>query len=550
MFDDVLDRAASAKDAWVRTAIPERIALLADCRAAALATAEDWVRAASAAKGGGHTGAIAGEEWISGPMTVVRHLRLYEQALAEDARPAPRAWSDGPRGERIAHVFPRTLLERLAFTGLSAEIWIAPGEEPAQGRIYRAKERGELGRGRLALVLGAGNISSIGPLDVLHKLFVEDEVVVLKTNPVNDYLAPLIERTLAPLVARNLLAVVTGGADAGAVLCDDPRVETIHLTGSSRTHDAIVWGADPADAARRRAAGTPRVAKPVTAELGCVTPILVVPGRWSAGDLWFQARQVAASVVHNASFNCNAGKVLVLARDWPQRDAFLEAVARALAAAPPRRAYYPGAEARWRAFLAHYPQARVVGRGGEGIVPWTLIPGVPAAPGEYALCEEAFCGVLAQVDLPGREPAEFADAAVRFANEAVWGSLSAMLLVPPSARRGDPGLVDRAISGLAYGSVGVNVWTGANYALGVTSWGAYPGGTREDVGSGIGAVHNTFLFDRPQKSVVRGPFRMVPKPIWFADHRTLDRLGPRLVRFEDRPSWGRLPALGVTALLG
>ncbi len=550
MFDGALDRLASAKEGWIRTAIPERIALLRDCRAATVAAAEDWVRAASAAKGGGLTGTVAGEEWISGPMTVVRHLRLYEQALAENACPAPRAWSDGPRGERVAHVFPRTLLERLAFTGLSAEIWIAPGDAPSQGRIYREKERGTPRPGRVALVLGAGNVSSIGPLDVLHKLFVEDQVVVLKTNPVNAYLAPLIERALAPLVARGLLAVVTGGVDAGAALCDDPRVESIHLTGSTRTHDAIVWGADPEEAARRRATSAPRLAKPVTAELGCVTPILVVPGRWSRGDIAFQARQVAASVVHNASFNCNAGKVLVLARDWPQRDAFLAAVARALAAAPPRRAYYPGAEARWRAFLARYPQAQIVGRAGEGVVPWTLIPGVPAAAGEFALCDEAFCGVLAQVDLPGRDPGTFAEAAVRFANEVVWGSLSAMLLVPPSARREDPGLVDRSISGLRYGSVGVNVWTGANYALGVTSWGAYPGGTREDVGSGVGTVHNTFLFDRPEKSVVRGPFRMVPKPIWFADHRTLDRLGRRLVRFEDRPSWGRLPALGLTALLG
>ena len=41
-----------------------------------------------------------------------------------------------------------------------------------------------------ALVLAAGNVASLGPRDVLSKLFVEGKVVVMKANPVNDYLVP------------------------------------------------------------------------------------------------------------------------------------------------------------------------------------------------------------------------------------------------------------------------------------------------------------------------------------------------------------------------
>ncbi len=48
------------------------------------------------------------------------------------------------------------------------------------------------GRGKLALVLGAGNVASIAPLDVLHKLFIENQVCLLKLNPVNDYLHDLL----------------------------------------------------------------------------------------------------------------------------------------------------------------------------------------------------------------------------------------------------------------------------------------------------------------------------------------------------------------------
>jgi acyl-CoA reductase-like NAD-dependent aldehyde dehydrogenase len=393
------------------------------------------------------------------------------------------------------------------------------------------------------LVLGAGNVSSIPPMDLLHKLFVENEVVLLKMNPVNAYLGPDFERAFAPLIHDGFLRIVYGDAAAGRYLCHHPCVETIHLTGSDRTYDAIVWGADEEKRAARRAAGVPLLEKPVSAELGCVSPIMVVPGPWSASDLEFQARHVAGMVSHNASFNCNAGKVLVLARNWSLRDAFLDRVRAALAATPPRFAYYPGAERRYRAFLERYPQSIRLGAEGEGVVPWTLIPDVPPGADEYALVNEAFCGVLAQVDLQASEPEEYLGRAVEFVNDKVWGTLSCTMLIHPATDRAHPEAVERAVSRLRYGGIGINVWAGAIYALGTPTWGAHPGHTREDIGSGQGVVHNAFLFDHPQKSVLRARFRLRPKPVWFPGHRTLASLGRRLTAFEtDRSPW-RLPGI-------
>ena len=38
-------------------------------------------------------------------------------------------------------------------------------------------------------------------------------------------------------------------------------------------------------------------------------------------------------------------------------------------------------------------------------------------------------------------------------------------------------------------------------------WGAFAGDqTLADVGSGLGGVHNSYLYDHPQKAVVRTPF--------------------------------------------
>ena len=60
--------------------------------------------------------------------------------------------------------------------GVSAEVWVEPGQAATQGKIYREKAEGHAGEGGICLVLGAGNVSAIGAQDALHKLFHDDEV--------------------------------------------------------------------------------------------------------------------------------------------------------------------------------------------------------------------------------------------------------------------------------------------------------------------------------------------------------------------------------------
>lgn len=135
-------------------------------------------------------------------------------------------------------------------------------------------------------------------------------------------------------------------------------------------------------------------------------------------------------------------------------------------------------------------------------MPWTFVRGVPPRKGEYAFETEAFCGVLAETTLEAGDAASYLDRAVPFANEDLWGTLSCVVLADCGAARTLGTRLDWAIADLRYGNVGLNVWTGANFALGVTSWGAFPGHRVADIGSGIGVVHNTFLFDHPEKSVI------------------------------------------------
>jgi len=547
--DDVdakVARVAARKDDWVRVPIAERVALLRKCLDGIVAVAERWVKDGCALKGIDPGEPLAGEEWVGGPMAAARNARLLVEALEQGGQPKPRRVRARADGQLVADVFPMSMLDRALMGGVRAEVWIEPGKPATQGAVYRDPPRA----GKVSLVLGAGNVSSIVFMDALYKLFVESEVVVVKVNPVNAYVGPHLEEAFRALVDAGFLAVVYGGADVGARLATHPSIDTLHVTGSDRTYDAIVWGGDEAERARRKAENDPKNHRPFTAELGCVTPILIVPGPWSASDIEFQARHVASMVAQNASFNCNAAKVLVTARGWLQRDAFLTAVESALTSTRKRKAYYPGAEERYRAFLERYPRARQLGEGGEGVVPWTILRDVPAEEGEYALTNEAFCGILAEVSLDAKDAREFLERAVPFANDRCWGNLSCGIFVHPTTADEHEADLDRAIAALRYGGIGVNAWPAIVYALGVTTWGAFPGNKATAITSGSGVVHNTLLFDHPEKSVVYAPFRIRPKPAWFADHKTLHEVGRRMTGVEAAPTWGKVARVALAAMRG
>jgi acyl-CoA reductase-like NAD-dependent aldehyde dehydrogenase len=549
-LDRALDELQARSDDWVHVGSEERAGLLRACLDGVGRIASEWVDRTRRSQRipGGST--AAGEPWLSGPTVAARCVRTMATALERGGALPPAALTQRD-DQWIAKVVPANLLESIVFRGLEAELWIESGAPAGQGALYRDKADGHFGGGGVALVLGAGNVSSIAIGDVVHKLFASDEVVILKMHPVNDYLGPLFEEAFAPLIDRGYLRIVYGGADVGESLCGDDRVHSIHLTGSDRTYDAIVWGADTEEQARRKDAGEPLLAKPVTAELGCVTPVLVTPGAWSESDLDYQARSVAGMVVNNASFNCNAAKVLVLARGWPQREAFLARLRTVLARTPQRYAYYPGAENRYASFVERYPAAERLGPQPEpGYLPWTVIPDVPPESGEYALSREAFCGVLALMEVEATGAEEFLERAVDLANERIWGSLTAMLLVDDATRGRIPDRVEAAVRRLRYGGVALNCWSGYLFGLATTSWGAYPGNRSEAVGSGIGTVGNTLLFEHPEKSVVRSGFRAWPKPVWFPDHRNLEAVGRHLLRFELRPGPSRLAPLVLAAIRG
>jgi aldehyde dehydrogenase (NAD(P)+) len=560
-LDGKVERLAARAREFARLPIPAKIALLEDGIAGTHAIASEWVAEACKAKGISPDAPVSGEEWIAGPAVTLRNFRLLARALA-DVRSSGAPKLNAAHVRDLAHggvgvrVLPYDGFDAALYGGLSAETWLQPGTRRAdvvagghQASFYRKKDP----EGGVCLVLGAGNVASIPPMDLLYKMFVEGTVCILKMNPVNEYLGPLFERAYRTWIDKGFLAIVYGGTEVGSYLCYHPTVTEVHITGSDKTHDLIVWGPPGPEREDRKRRKDPLLKKPITSELGNVSPVMIVPGPYSDDELASMAENVAGMIANNGSFNCNAAKLLVTPKGWPLRDAFLLKLSNVLAKVPPRKAYYPGAFQRYEALTSGHSDVRKIGAGSSENLPWTLVLGLDAGNAkETNFFTEPFCAILSEVSVGGTDPVEFLKAATPFANDHVWGTLNAMLFAHPKVE-GSPAVkaeLDASLRDLRYGTVAINTWPGLGYAVVTTPWGGHPSATLENVQSGLGWVHNSVLLEGIEKCVVRGPLKPMPKMAYFPTHKTLHQLARKLVEFEAAPSWLKVPGLAMAALGG
>jgi acyl-CoA reductase-like NAD-dependent aldehyde dehydrogenase len=550
--------------AWSHLTLAQRARLMERVRATVVANAEEWADVAATSKGlePGHP--LRGEEWLGGPYATIIALGAYQRTLtklAKGASPLDGVRTDAAPGGRVrVHAFPLDPIDGLLLSGYSGEVWLEPGATAAEAARTAGLAQLTPGmRGGIGLVLGAGNVTSIPVLDVIYELLANNRVVILKVNPTQDALVPVFTRALAPLIEPGFLRIVTGGGDVGAHLTQHPEIDHVHITGAAATFDTIVWGpssgAGAAETKRRRTEGSPKLSKPITAELGGVSPIIIVPGEWTAADLRFQAEHVATMRLQNSGHNCIAGQVVIMSSDWAQRDEFLAALETAYAAAPQRSVWYPRSAEKLAAAASDYPSAVWFADGTRSIVEI-------GAEGDAAALErtEYFAPVLGVVELAGVGQ-EFVDRAVAHANERLVGTLGANVLVDPDTQAALGDGFESALADLRYGSIAVNAWTAFAFLQPTLTWGGFPGATLDDVGSGLGIVHNALLLDRVERSVVRGPFRpfprsisaigrpgtfsVLPKPPWFVTSRTGAAVSEGFTRFQMTHDW---VGLGKTLL--
>lgn len=552
-LDETVARLKAGARRFARISLDERIVLARSMQQGYLRIARASTSAAAKAKGLPFK--AAGDEWGSGPFVVVRGLRLIIESLE-----ALKRTGDTPigrigrtrNGALSVRVFPANAVDGLLFKDVTVDVHMAAGMSESAMREARAKfyKRPDHD-GKVALILGAGNINSIPTWDVLTKMFVEGKVCILKLNPINAYLGPYLEEAFSDAIAQDFLAIVAGGAEEGSYLVQHKDIDEVHLTGADRTYEAIIWGATEEERRRRMTEQRPLLDKPVTAELGNVSPVIVVPGPYTEKELRYQAEEIAGAMAFNASFCCCTPRVLVAAANWAQRGTFLDLLADALTHTPPRVAYYPGAAEKYRLATSGRSQVRRIGPAGEGVLPWTVVSGLdPWNTADPAFHREYFCPVLFETPLAASDTKEFILNAVDFCNARLWGTLNATLIVHPKTQK-DPALsdaIENAITWLRYGTVAINAYPAMSFAFGTPPWGAYPGSTPSDIQSGAGFVHNARMLEGIEKVVMRHPLTTFPKPFYFPSHRTATRLMSKMVALEENAGWLDVPGVVTTAM--
>jgi aldehyde dehydrogenase (NAD(P)+) len=563
-IDAALEVLDENKARWARLPVATKIHILDGIRTRVGTVAHAWVEAAAEAKQIPPGSQLVGEEWTSGPYA----LAASAAALADTLRRiegGTRVLEGYPirtlaNGQVAVTVFPANFEDRLFLSAHTAEVWMQPGVEEADlersaASFYRKTDP----EGFVSLVLGAGNIASIAPLDALTELFNYGAVTAVKLNPINVYLGPFLKEIFGELIEGGFIRFVYGGTDEGIYLTRHRIVEHVHVTGAGRTHDAIVYGVG-VEGERRKADDEPIISVPVTAELGGVGPTIVVGGRWSDADLRYQAEHIVSQKLHNHGFNCIACQVLVLPDEWEQADDLLDAMRGVVSEVGDRGAYYPGVAERHAQAVASHGSAEVLTNGAG---PVTFITDLdPAMNEDVCFTTEFFGAVLGVVRLPGADTAAYLDNAVAFANDTLDGNLGANLIIHPATAKRDPDALEQAIGNLRYGTIAVNSWVGVAFAINRATWGAFPGNRRNDIGSGTGVVHNSLMLERTERSVVRGAFAPFPRtlrqgaihveptPPFFVTNRQAAHLGELLTESVVDGSRRHLPAIVATAMRG
>lgn len=501
------------------------------------AVTEQWVEQGSRAKKIPVGSAFECEEITGGPLATQRFLQLlkinfqYQQKTGKARRLGTR-WQDAFGKECIPVLPDPKLHDPLLFMGFKAYVRAEP--KPDNPLSDNAKETIS---GGVILILGAGNVSSIPLTDALTKLFLERRCVLLKMNPVNAYLTPLFEKAFAPLIREGYLTFIQGGADVGAYATNHDLVHAVHITGSSQSHDTIVWGADRQEREQRVRENRPKLQKEITSELGNVTPWIVTPGPYSRREIAFQAESIATSIVNNASFNCIATKVVLTWKQWDQREAMMSQLERVLKETDRRVPYYPGARDRFRRFA---PNVSIADH--ETTLPWTLIRNLDPGHAPQYLEEESFVCVCVEVAIDAKSDIDFLQKATSFANDKLWGTLAAGITVHPRFRR-DPERerhFQETLDQLRYGVVGINHWVGVAFAMMGIPWGGYPGQSLKDPQSGLGWVHNAYQLSNIEKSIFEGPLTVFPKPIWLPTHKNPSPVAWSLLDHYHQPTLWKL----------
>lgn len=365
--------------------------------------------------------------------TLTACIDLYEHIVRTGEMPKPisvvkvadRLWD--------CHVFPFTQKEGILY-GTRNDVVRVKGEEPIQINPMDQPPG-------IIAVLGAGNYTS--SLEMVKAMFLDGKAVVHKPHQINIQVDKVWAKVFEPLVEHNVLSFLE--EDPTFHLNTDPRIGTIYFTGGSGTASKIMAG----------------TTTPVISECGGNNPCIVVPGDrpWTAKELKHQAMVFVTLAKMNGGAVCGRAQTIVMSKQWEQREQFLAAIKTAISEDTfAAGTYYPGSDRVFERFQKAHPAAELFEPEGGKFKSAKFMMITDLEEDSYAVENEAFCQIVGEVplDVPANA-GDFLAAATTFCNEKLLGTLGCYIVVDEDTKKANGGVLDKAVTELSYGGIGINV---------------------------------------------------------------------------------------------
>ena len=484
-----------------------------------------WATICSDNKGTTKTPA-EGEEWLGGPFASVLATQYYIKSLTNDDDLDERNFNNS---ENSYKVFPNNFIERITFPFINAKVYFNKSMSFEDINKFRGFSKRYDIEPSITLVLGAGNFSSIPYLDVLYHLITRRSVILLKLNPVNDYLKPVFEKVFKNFIERGYIIVTNGNINESKYMATHPGINHIHLTGSDKTYEDIVYGRE-LTGNERSIKTVPKVnSKPITSELGNVTPIIIHPGKWSTSDIKYQARKIVTGKLNNNGFNCIAAQVVVLPDGWGHTETLIKYVKYYMNKAKDRKAYYPDSIER----LTKLEKDKSYERVNSLSCTTPHLTREIKAYNKYEL-DEVWSSTIYFRKIAYSNAEDYVKKTIDYCNNELWGNLGVSVIIKNHNNKFNKHITNSYIENLKYGTIAINEWAAIGYIIPQLPWGGFPGNKDNDIQSGQSVVHNSMLFESPLKGIVETKFRIsrLIDPPWFITNRKSRRLFMNLTYFQ------------------
>ena len=484
-----------------------------------------WATICSDNKGTTKTPA-EGEEWLGGPFASVLATQYYIKSLTNDDDLDEGNFNNS---ENSYKVFPNNFIERITFPFINAKVYFNKSMSFEDINKFRGFSKRYDIEPSITLVLGAGNFSSIPYLDVLYHLITRRSVILLKLNPVNDYLKPVFEKVFKNFIERGYIIVTNGNINESKYMATHPGINHIHLTGSDKTYEDIVYGRE-LTGNERSIKTVPKVnSKPITSELGNVTPIIIHPGKWSTSDIKYQARKIVTGKLNNNGFNCIAAQVVVLPDGWGHTETLIKYVKYYMNKAKDRKAYYPDSIER----LTKLEKDKSYERVNSLSCTTPHLTREIKAYNKYEL-DEVWSSTIYFRKIAYSNAEDYVKKSIDYCNNELWGNLGVSVIIKDHNNKFNKHITNSYIENLKYGTIAINEWAAIGYIIPQLPWGGFPGNKDNDIQSGQSVVHNSMLFESPLKGIVETKFRIsrLIDPPWFITNRKSRRLFMNLTYFQ------------------